>query len=453
MDNKPFLILGGELYNSSSSGLKYMDTTWTKLAKMNLNTVLAGVCWDLVEPAEGKFDFTLVDSLLQNAQKHHMKLVLLWFGSWKNGMSHYVPEWVKKDTKRFPRIQLSNGRHIEALSPFYPENLKADAKAFAALMKHIREKDSRKHTVIMMQVENEVGLIGDTRDHSSAANNTFLGVVPLPFMSYLQKNKATLLPSIANKINTSLLENRLGNWELLFGKSPATDEMFMAYNYAQYVNQVAAAGKKEYPIPMYVNAWIVQPQDKKPGDYPSGGPQSHLHDVWKAGAPNIDLFEPDIYLPDFNKITEMYHRNNNQLFIPESFAGSIGAANAFYVIGQLNAIGYSPFGIEDREPVPGKGPISKAYNVLNQLSPLILAAQGRGNIAAVSLNKADSVQYIEMGNYKLQVNLRYNNRSKENPEMGYGIIIGINFDEYVIAGSDIEVTFTTSNPQLPTVGL
>ena len=452
VDDKPFLILGGELLNSSSSGLKYMDTIWPKLIKMNLNTVLGAVSWDMIEPIEGKFDFTLVDSLIQNAQSHNMKLVVLWFGSWKNGLSHYVPEWVKKDTARFPRIVISNGKKLEILSAFSKNSLEADKHAFAALMRHIKENDAKKHTVIMVQVENEVGILGDSRDRSRAATNSFIDVVPKTLMRYLQKNKATLLPELSNVVKNNMFK-QFGNWEEVFGEGTSTDELFMAWHYAQYVNQVAEAGKKEYPLPMYVNAWIVQPQDKKPGDYPCGGPQTHVHDIWRAGAPQIDFLAPDIYLPNFVNITQQYSRSNNPMFVPESFAGATGAANAFYVIGQLKSMGYSPFGIEAREPGHSRGSIAQAYNVLKQLSPLILDAQSKGNIAAISLNKTDSVQNIQLGNYILQVELRKNNREKVNPEIGYGIIINTGFDEYLIAGSDIEVSFSKNSPQLPTIGL
>ena len=452
VNGKPFLMLGGELLNSSSSGLKYMDTIWPKLAKMNLNTVLGGVSWDMIEPVEGKFDFILVDSLIQNARNHNMKLVVLWFGSWKNGLSHYVPEWVKKDTARFPRIKIANGKKLEVLSTFSKNNVEADAKAFAALMKHIREVDAKKQTVIMAQVENEVGIIGDTRDYTKAATNAFVDVVPKPFLNYLRKNKSTLLPEFS-KLVADNLNKQFGNWEYVFGKAPSTDEMFMAWNYAQYMNKVAEAGKAEYPIPMYVNAWIVQPQDKKPGDYPCGGPQAHLHDVWRAGAPALDFLAPDIYLPDFVGITQQYARSNNPMFVPESFAGTTGAMNAFYVIGQLKSMGYSPFGIETREPANGKGPMAKAYRILGQMAPLILEGQAGSTIAAVTLNKTDSVQTIQLGNYKLKVELRYNNRVKENPQTGYGLFINTGFDEYVIAGADIEVTFLTASPKMPTVGL
>ena len=452
VDDKPFLALGGELLNSSSSGLRYMDTIWPRLQKMNMNTVLGGVAWDLIEPVEGKFDFTTVDSMIQNAEKHKMKLVVLWFASWKNGMSHYAPEWVKKDTARFPRVVIANGKKLEILSTFSKNSVKADSKAFAALMKHIKEVDGKNHTVIMAQVENEVGIIGDSRDRSREANNTFLNFVPDAFMNYLRKNKTSLLPEFKSFVGDNMAKT-LGNWELVFGKSTATDEIFMAWHYAQYINQVVEAGKKEYPLPMYVNAWIVQPQDKKPGDYPSGGPQTHVHDVWRAGAPKLDFLAPDIYLPDFRTITQQYARSNNPMFIPESFSGTAGASNAFYVIGQLKAMGYSPFGIETREQNPGKGPMSIAYKVLNQLAPVIMEAQGKGTIAGVSLNKTDSVQTIHLGNYDLKVELRADRRGKDKAETGYGILINIGFDEYIIAGSDIEVSFFTTEPKSPTVGL
>jgi len=452
VDGKPFLILGGELLNSSTSGLKYMDTIWPKLSKMNLNTVLGAVSWDMIEPAEGKFDFTLVDSLMQNAHKHNLKIVVLWFGSWKNGLSHYVPEWVKKDTRRFPRVLIANGKHLEILSALNKNSLQADIHAFSALMKHIKEKDAQNQTVIMIQVENEVGILGDSRDRSVDANDAFTAAVPNDLINYLRKHIASLLPELSKVVGNNI-NKTLGNWEGIFGKSTATDELFMAWSYAQYINQVVEAGKKEYPLPMFVNAWIVQPQDKKPGDYPSGGPQAHLHDIWRAGAPLLDFLAPDIYLPDFIKITQLYSRSNNPMFVPESFAGTEGAANAFYVIGQLKSIGYSPFGIEAKELNPGKGPIAKAYKIVGQLSPLILEAQSKGTIAGISLTKIDSVQNIQLGNYSLKVELRHDSRAKDNPEAGYGLIICTGFDEYMIAGSDIEVSFSANTPESPIVGL
>ena len=183
VDDKPFLVLAGELGNSSSSGLEYMRPVWPKLAALKLNTVLIPVYWELIEPVEGKFDFTLVDGLIQDARKHNLRLVPLWFASWKNSMSCYAPSWVKTDQQRFPRSQDKNGAGMEILSPFNKENFEADARAFAAFMRHVREVDGNDHTVIMVQVENEIGMIPDSRDRSTVANQLFSERVPAELMN------------------------------------------------------------------------------------------------------------------------------------------------------------------------------------------------------------------------------------------------------------------------------
>ena len=156
--DNPFLVLGGELGNSSASSLDYMRPVWEKLTTMHLNTVLIPVYWELMEPEEGKFDFALIDSLLNSSRDHHLKVVLLWFGLWKNNMSCYAPSWVKTNQSRFPRAQDQSGKGLEILSAFSKNNLDVDIKAFTALMKHIRATD-KSHTVIMMQVENEIGML------------------------------------------------------------------------------------------------------------------------------------------------------------------------------------------------------------------------------------------------------------------------------------------------------
>ena len=310
VDGKPYLALAGELHNSSSSSLEYVKPIWPKLKQMNLNTVLAVVSWAMIEPEEGKFDFTIVDGLIEQARGHDLHLAILWFGSWKNGISHYPPYWVKKDLERFPRARIKNGKNIEVLSTLCKANREADARAFAALMKHIREIDSKKHTVVMIQVQNEVGVLGDSRDRSEAANAAFAGPVSGELMQYLVRHKDDLLSELKEVWSTTGYKES-GTWTEVFGTGVKADEVFMAWNYAQYLDRVAKAGKAKYPIPMFVNAWIVQPQDKVPGDYPSGGPQAHNHDIWRAGAPNIDILAPDIYLSNFGQICEMYSRSGN----------------------------------------------------------------------------------------------------------------------------------------------
>lgn len=450
VDGKPFLVLGGELHNSSATSVAYMNPLFAKLDTMHLNTVLAAVTWELMEPQEGKYDFALVDSVLAGARKNHLRVALLWFGTWKNGLSHYAPEWVKTDYKRFPRMHIKGGFPVESISPLSAEAMKADASAFAALMKHVKEVDSQQ-TVIMIQVENEVGLIGDSRDRGPLAEKAWQDQVPADLLNYLQKNKAGLLPETQKLWGANGFRTK-GTWAEVFGTSAQAEEAFMAWNYSRYMNTVAAAGKAQYPLPMFVNTWIVQPDDKGPGDYPSGGPQAQSHDIWRAGAPSIDLRSPDVYLNNFNDIAALYSRNNNSLFIPESKSDDFGAANAFLLIGAYHAIGYSPFGIESVRSSTVNGPIPLAYNVLQQLAPEILDAQSKGTIVGVSLSKTNSEQIVNMGGYKLDIKIKTNRNGTETHPVAYGIIINKGNNEFIIAGAELQVNFYPLTPGPAYVG-
>jgi beta-galactosidase GanA len=266
VDGQPLVLLAGELHNSSASSLDYMAPIWDKLVALRLNTVLATVSWELTEPAEGRFDFTLVDGLVKEARRHKLRLVLLWFGSWKNGVSSYTPAWVKRDTQRFPRaIGRSNGNQKDLLSPFSDANRAADARAFVALMRHLREIDGNQHTVVMMQVENEVGIKPEPRDLSAAATAAFQAPVPAALIAYLRQHKDALLPELKAKWTGK----KTGTWTEVFGEGIDTDELFMAWHYARYIGQIAQAGKEAYALPMYVNAWLDG--DGAPGTYPVAG--------------------------------------------------------------------------------------------------------------------------------------------------------------------------------------
>ncbi len=443
VDGKPYLIVGGELHNSSSSSLEYMKQTWSRLAQAHLNTVLAAVSWELIEPQEGKFDFHLVDGMIQQARKNNLHLVFLWFGSWKNSTSTYAPGWVKGNEQRFPLVQNEYGKSLDILTPLSQETMKADANAFAHLMRHIKQIDGNRHTVIMMQVENEVGVLGDSRDRSGLANEAFAQPVPDQLIRYLQSHKGSLRPHIYNLWENNGFKTS-GNWTDVFGSGTATDELFMAWQYAHFINQVAKAGKAEYPLPMYVNAWIVQPQDRNPGDYPSGGPQTHVHDIWKAAAPEIDMLVPDIYLPHFVSISQDYREPDKGFFIPESRAGAKGAANAFYAIGACNAIGYSPFGVDGIKDLQANQ-ITKAYGVLSQLAPLILKAQEKGNITSVVLDKNHRKQDFHLGDYILHVRRLRGWDTTQVADKGYALIITTAPDEYIVAGNDFQIHFSPAS--------
>jgi hypothetical protein len=456
VDGRPFLMLGGELHNSSSSSRNYMKPVWPQLAQMHLNTVLTPVSWELIEPAEGQFDFNLVDGLIRDARENHLHLVFLWFGSWKNSMACYAPAWVKTNTLRFPRAKDKAGRGLEILSPFSDANCDADTRAFAALMRHIYKVDGRDHTVVMVQVENEIGMIPDARDHSNIANKSFGEGVPNELMDYLQQHKDTLISEFREVWEQAGFKNP-GTWEEVFGAGRETDEIFMAWNYAGYVERVTRAGKAAYPLPMYVNAALVRP-GAKPGQYPSGGPLPHLMDVWRAGAPEIDFLAPDIYFPNFVEWCEKYHRSGNPLFVPETRPD---AANLFYSVGQDDAMGYSPFGIDGPAPQRSTNnlpPWDESYKTLSQLAPLILENQGRGTMAGVSLDESNQTQTVLLGNLTLNVAHDYTwalvRPHQPGPWPHFGcLIISTGPDEYMIAGFGTIVTFAPKPPDDSTIGI
>jgi len=465
VDGRPYLALAGELDNTASSSLEYMNPVWPKLVKANLNTVLVGIGWDWVEPVEGKYDFSLVDGLLAGARKNNLHLIFLWFGSWKNGLSSFAPGWVKADQQRFPRSLLKNGKSVEVLTTFSDANLQADTRAYTAFMEHLRKVDSGMHTVVMIQLENEVGLIGDSRDRSAPAVAAFARPVPPELLDYLQKNRQTLWPDL-RKLWEAAGAKTAGTWTEVFGGSTATDEIFMAWNYARYMNQLAVAGKSEYPVPVFSNTWLVQPTDKEPGDYPSGCPEPLVIDIWKAGAPAIDINAPDVHLPNFSFWAAQFHRPSNPLFVPESSGDAGGAANAFYGIGQHAAIGYSPFGVnhvenwgEDRSggETPGaveNVPLAKAYATLAQMTPLILDAQAKGTIGAAWLNTQQAQDDISVGNYTAHIELLRNRRSGAlAASLGYAIVISTGPDEYFVAGRNVQVTFSPDTPGPQIAGL
>jgi Domain of unknown function (DUF5597)/Beta-galactosidase len=453
VDGKPFLMLGGELHNSSSSGLDYMKPIWPGLAAMHLNTVVTPLSWELIEPEEGKYDFTLVDGLLAQARDNNERVVFLWLASWKNGMSSYPPVWVKRDTKRFPRVMIA-GNEVNILSTFGHATQEADARAFAALMTHLRQVDPQ-HTVLMMQVENEVGVLGASRDHSPVAEKAFAGQVPPELTHYLEEHKESLYPDLLalweqNGAKTS------GTWEEVFGASSRTDEIFMAWNYAKFVQAVTAAGKTAYPLPMYVNTWLGG-GDTKPGDYPSGGPQPRVVDIWRAAGSSIDIYCPDLYASDFSGWTARYHRAGNPLFIPETNGGPAGASGAFYAIGEHQALGISPFAIDGYIPggwaakLDPDNELSAAYAALGSISPLLLATTAPGMMHGFQLDNNHPSVELEMNGYTLEVSL--DDIFGRRAERGYGLIVATGPGAFIGAGKGFRVGFHVRTPGAPPVGL
>jgi beta-galactosidase GanA len=455
VNGKPFLVLGGELGNSSGSSLEYMRPIWQKLKMMNINTVLTPVYWELMEPREGIFDFTLIDSTILNARKNDIKIIFLWFGSWKNSMSCYAPAWVKTNQGRFPRAQQQSGAGVEILSAFSANNLAADVKAFRALMRHIKEIDGNDQTVIMVQVENEIGMLTEAREYTAEANKAFNSEVPADLVSHLQKNREALVPELKERWAANGYLTK-GNWEKLFGRSLETDEIFQAYYYAKFTNAVAQAGKAEYNMPMFVNA-ALNHRNVKPGEYPSAGPLPQVMDIWQAAAPAIDFLSPDFYNPRFRHYNDLYVRRNNPLFIPEiRFEPSV-EAKVFYAIGHYHAFGFSPFSVESSER-PGDEPIGKSYKILEQLAPQILQYHGTDKMDGALLDTGVRKQNMKLGKYLLTATHYYSlgwvpEAKKIEMPMAGGLVIQTGEDEFIVAGTGIVITFATDDKVNPIVGI
>jgi hypothetical protein len=455
-DGQPLLLLAGELHNSTCGGFDYMRPVWKRMAKKNLNSVIASVSWELVEPEEGNFDFRLVDSIIAGAGKEDLKLVLIWFGSWKNGGSVYIPSWVKKNYEKYPRVKDETGKPLEILSTFGEAASGADAKAFSALMKHIRKVDSKKHTVVMMQVENEMGVLDNhvnspgnaRRDFSASANAAFNGPVPALLMKYLAEHKEMLYPGLYRAWESNGFKSE-GSWEEVFGEgefksdpkdwqflSFYTEELFSAWNYGRYVEKVASAGKKEYPLPMYVNAWLKQTDTYWPGVYPSGGPLPQVLDIWRAAAPSIDFLAPDIYIDDFRSVCRDFTRNGNPLFIPETRGGELAAARVLYALGEYSADCFAPFGI-DNAALAEHDPLDECYALLKTMSPLILKNMGTGTMHGILLDASAPEQQFELGGYKIKADLSWSPDKK----CAGGIIIKTGPDEFIAAGKGLDILF------------
>jgi len=437
---QPFLILGGELGNSSAGTAAQADVIVPKLVAMHVNTALIPVAWEQIEPKDGTFDFSILDHWIETARGHNLHLVLLWFGSWKNAFSNYAPTWVKSDPNRFPRAESSDGRPLEILSALSTETSRSDSRAFAALMRHVREKDSEQQTVLMVQVENEVGHLGQGRDRSPEANRQFQGHVPEGLMRTLAAKRLQFSPELADHFN-----QQGQNWSDVFGD--AADEVFMAWNYAAYIEAVVHAGKSEYALPMYVNAQLPAPQERA-GEYPSGGPHPYYLEVWRATAPSIDFYSPDIYWPNFEYWVQRYQLPGNSLFIPEARLES-ASYNAFYAYGEARAFGFSPFAV-DSLTVPEKNdgskpPIMPAYEVLDSLRDLLPAAQAAGLTRGLVLHSTSPrpTQTVALGGYLFEATLSRSWPARTlTTDDGAMLILQATPGEFYIAGSGLTVSFT-----------
>jgi Domain of unknown function (DUF5597)/Glycosyl hydrolases family 35 len=441
VDGSPYLMLSGQVHNSSTSNADDLGKALDVLVGWHANTAEVPIYWEAIEPEPGQFDFRSVDLAIQAARKRELHLVLLWFGTWKNGESHYTPEWVKRDKQKYARVQGPRGEETEIISPLCRAAMEADAHAFAALLQHVKSIDEAERTVLMVQVENEPGLLGTDRDYSEAANRLFDGPVPKELLSFLESHRQQLSAPMAKVWNNS---PKPGNWKQVFGE--LAPEAFSAWLVSNYVNTVAAAGKHEYPLPMYVNVWLIEGVER-PGKWPSGGATVNVFDVWKAAAPSIDILAPDIYYPKFYDVASQYTRPDNPLFVPETNFNPYFVGFAYTTFGDFNGIGFSPFGIDDVQrnatgAAIGAG-FEDTYRVLRPLLPLIARYQYTGKLHPILqglANGEDWKESIRVGN-GLAANIDFTATFDPAKGRACGMIIELAPDDFVVMGTGFDVTF------------
>ena len=437
VDGKPYLILGGQIHNSSGWPSE-LPQVWKSMADLHANTVAAPVYWEQLEPQQGHFDFSNVDPIVRGARAHNLHVILLWFGTWKNGNNHYTPSWVKADTKRYPRMIRADGEPIDVLSANSRNNLEADKAAFVALTKHLKEIDNEDHTILMIQVENESGGVGSVRDFSPESNREFAGQVPPELLSATHK--------------------QAGTWSQVFGAD--ADEIFQAYHQAKYLNEIAAAGKAEFNIPFYANVWISYPAAELPQrqiaipgiQYPSGGAVQKLVGLWKALAPSIDLIGPDIYSDDsgfYREVISTYHRPDNPLWIPETGRGDSFAKFFFYALGD-GAIGFSPFGVDQSGwNILGDEPWKAHANNFALIGPMdreIAQLEFDGKLKTSVEEPGQATQELDFGAWQATVAFGFpqpDGRRAPGTKDAHGsaVVAQIGPDEFLVTGVDASVTF------------
>ncbi len=443
VDGKPFLVLGVQLNNSSGFPAILGDLA-PAIARSHANTVMAPIGWESIEPEEGRFDFSVIDGLITQARAQKVRLALLWFGTWKNANMSYTPAWVKRDSARFPRVVDVDGHAIDVLSPIAASSREADARAFGALMAHLKAIDRKQRTVIMVQVENEAGTLGADRDHSAAANALFDSQVPAD------------MPGA-----------KPGSWVANSGDGAA--EAFMAYHTARYIGAVAAAGKAAYDLPLYANVWPrEQPGLLRPGESsPSGGAVSWLLPQWRALTPAIDVIGVDNYdtnVAPYTEIARAYDVPGNPLFVPETGGSVAHARHAFWTVGQPYSVGISKFGIGPdfglKDGKTAEEPIALDYRLLSAAAPFLVPLHDAGHVRTAV--EEDGMANIPMSFSAFDLVARFGEvrdgyggpRGQGNADLSGRVLVAEAApDRFLITGASANLKFATKLGQRGSVQL
>jgi beta-galactosidase GanA len=437
VDGAPYLMLGTQV-NNSSAWPAMLPQVWPAIERLHANTVEAPVYWEQMEPVKGHFDFSVVDGLLAGAREHKVHLVLLWFGTWKNGAAHYAPEWIKRDPVTYPRVVDAKGAPRDTMSPFSKAMLEADTAAFRALMRHLKAADPR-HTVLMVQVENEINAYGSARDYAPEAVKAFEGPVPAELVA--------------------ALHTKAGTWSEVFGTE--AENTFQAWSIARFVEQVAKAGKTEYALPLYLNHSLSDPlRAPSDGRLAWDAMTNHVLDIWKATAPSLDAIAPDIYMSQYaqyKKVLDVYQRKDNAMFVPETGNAEAYPRYLFAALGH-GAIGWSPFGLDltGYSNAPLGAPVvdeklldlyALNYKLIGPMQREIARLNFEGKVQAVSEDPAVHATTLEFGPWTATVayGLRVFGRAANppgNPEpVGRALVAQLGPDEFLVTGISTRVDF------------
>jgi Domain of unknown function (DUF5597) len=291
-------------------------------------------------------------------------------------------------------------------------------------MAHLRDTDHDR-TVIMVQIENEPGIIGTDRCYCATCNERFVA----------------------------------GDWETTPGVEAA--EAFSVAALAGYIDRLAAAAKAVYPLPLYTNVWLSRPVGSVAGrDYPSGGAVPQVLGQFREHAQHLDLIAPDIYISgyrDFHRLCCSYGAGGNPLFIAEHASSPSGRAerNVFYAVGEHGAIGFDPWAIDSPfpqkygpplvDPIDGAwGPqaywLRDSYLAISRAVAPIVAAQGKDRLFTFVQEPAEGAAW--WAGDGCDVLISYHDREGA----GRGMVIQQGPNEFVVLGLGFDVRFRRPRP-------
>ena len=424
VDGRPFLVLGLQWDCDSCFSPEVMDPLFPEAAKLGCNTAVLPLYWREIEPREGRFSFTLLDRRLELARHNGLRIVLNWFGAYKNACLNYAPDFVKSDQRRFRRVHTAAGTPLRnSACPTCDATLAADRKAIEAVCARLKELDSQRHTVILLQMENEAGILG--------ADRCYCPVCTLQFEA--------------------------GGWRELEKERAA--EAFSAHRMATYLDRMTAAAKAVYPLPVCLNAWL-RGEGGAPGkNYPSGGPVDRVLDIYARTASHVDFIAPDFYgrtLDEFRAVCQAYSGKGWPLYVAEHASGKYGRAerNVFYAVAELGVLGFSPWAIDRPFPDEFSQPLvdqldgrwsDEAYDLRDSYVPIRDAMVPLARAQNTPLLKFFVQEQDEKECRLAFEDVVFHAMYRHHKAISRGIVVRPSATEFLVLGVGFEARFLTRN--------